>query len=337
MHFGVALLVACLSCGGSGAANPPTTPSGTLSAPTGLTVGTVSLRNRTAALSWNASPGASSYVIEAGSSSGGTNLATITTPSASTSFTLIGHALGRSFVRVRARNDAGMSNTSNEVDFTLVDFQDFTEALFLGTGPLESTVAPGCVNLAPGNRGVLFGFARGSQVRVRVASMVSAINQQVIRELVTTIPDATVGKLNTTFEVSDDQNPTPRDHEIVIAHGDTISLCGNPDGCGPGPFFFSFALVRWAKFTYSPTISEVPAVHEIAHILGMCHVNGDLIGGRPNNSLMGTQANPPTSGPASHAPRLTLWDIEGLQAVYGSSLNPGAVRSDFVAAGLARQ
>lgn len=300
-------------------------------------VGTVSLRDRTVPLSWVAATGASSYIIEIGSSAGASNRATITTPDAGTSYTLTDAAFGQSFVRVRSRNDAGVSNVSSEVSFNVVDFGHYIEALFLGTGPLQAPNDPlPCVNLPGGlTRGVLHGFARGSDVRILVASAVSGGNQQVIREMSGTIPEATAGRLMTTFDLSDSQDPTPRDNQITIAHAvDTVPLCGSPIICGPGPIFRGNAVITSAKFTYSDAIWDVPSVHEIAHVLGMCHVNGDLTGGRPNNSLMGSLSIPPTSGSPSHAPRLSPWDIETLQAVYGSSLHPGAVRSDFVAAGL---
>ena len=332
-------IVGALSCGGGGGGSPTAPPSGTLQPPGNLSVGTVSLRDRSVPLSWGQSPGATAYVIEVGSSAGAANLATITTPNASPSFTLTDAPLGQSFVRVRARNDAATSSPSATVPFNVVDFQEFVEALLLGTGPLQAPNDPlPCVNLPGGlTRGVLHGFARGSDVRILVASAVSAGNQQVIREMSGAIPEATAGRLMTTFDLSDSQDPPPRDDQITIAHAaDTVPLCGSAIICGPGPIFRGNAVVTWAKFTYSAAIWDVPSVHEIAHVLGMCHINGDLTGGRPNNSLMGSLSVLPTSGPDSHAPRLSAWDIEALQAVYGSPLSPGAVKSDFVAAGLAK-
>ena len=333
-----------ISCGGGGGSSPttpggssPTTPSGTLAAPAFLTAGTVSLRERTVPLTWGAVSNASAFVIEVSASAEFSNPTTINTPDASTSFTLTNAPLGHSFARVRAKNDAGTSNPSIPIAFTVVDFQNFIEALFLGTGPLEAPNDPlPCVNIAPGvTRGVLHGFARGANVPVRVASALSGSVQNLLREQVATIPVATVGRLNTTFELSADPDPPQRDSEIVLAFSpDTVRLCGNALACGQIPFL-SLGLMRSAKFTYSPTIGDVPAVHEVAHLLGMCHVSAELIGGRPTNSLMGRFAVLPTSGPPSHDPRLTPWDIEALKAVYGSSLQPGAVRSDFVAAGLA--
>ena len=332
-----AALGVCVSCGGGGGGTP-TAPGGALAAPALLTVGTVSLRDRTVRLNWTAVQGATGYAIEVSSSSGFSSPTTINTPDANTSFTLMNAPLGQSFARVRAKNDAGTSNPSGQVTFTVVDFQEFIEALFLGTGPLQAPNDPvPCVSIAPGiTRGVLHGFARGSDVPVRVASALSGSVQAVLREEIATIPGATLGRLRTTFELSADPDPPQRDSEIVLAFSpNTIALCGSDYACGQIPFS-TLGLMRSAKFTYSPTIGEVPAVHEVAHLLGMCHVSAELIGGRPANSLMGNFAVLPTSGPPTNEPRLTPWDIEALGAVYGSSLQPGAVRSDFVAAGLVK-
>jgi hypothetical protein len=57
----------------------------------------------------------SSYVIEAGSFPGGSNLANIDTLSTGTSFFAPGVGNGTYFVRVRAKNACGVSGGSNEV------------------------------------------------------------------------------------------------------------------------------------------------------------------------------------------------------------------------------
>ncbi len=56
-----------------------------------------------------------SYIVEAGSFPGGTNLAIVDTGSASPSFTATGVPPGDYHVRVRAKNACGTSGPSNEV------------------------------------------------------------------------------------------------------------------------------------------------------------------------------------------------------------------------------
>lgn len=89
---------------------PPNAP-GTLNAsvvPSGFASGTVTLR-------WGAASGnATTYVIEAGTASGITNIGALPTGSLDTAFTTTAPA-GTYFVRVRAANGFGVSPPSNEV------------------------------------------------------------------------------------------------------------------------------------------------------------------------------------------------------------------------------
>ena len=81
--------------------------------PAGLT-STVSGSDVT--LSWaNGGGSPSSFVIEAGSFPGGSNLANVDTMSAGTVFFAPGVGNGTYFVRVRAKNACGVSGASNEV------------------------------------------------------------------------------------------------------------------------------------------------------------------------------------------------------------------------------
>ena len=87
-------------------------------APAGLTIVTNSAA--TVSLSWTAASGSpTTYIIEAGSTSGASNLASTDLRSTSTSFTTTGVANGTYFVRVRARNACGTSGASNEVVLTV--------------------------------------------------------------------------------------------------------------------------------------------------------------------------------------------------------------------------
>ena len=84
-------------------------------APTGLAY---FVSGSTVTLFWSAPTsggGATGYVIEAGSSSGGVDLARFGTGSTATSFTATGVPTGTYFVRVRAMNGAGQGPPSNEV------------------------------------------------------------------------------------------------------------------------------------------------------------------------------------------------------------------------------
>lgn len=89
------------------------------SAPIGLS-GTTSGASVT--LTWGvptAGDPVATYIIEAGSAAGATNLASLVTGSTATSFSASGVGAGVYFVRVRARNDGGLSAPSNEIVVTV--------------------------------------------------------------------------------------------------------------------------------------------------------------------------------------------------------------------------
>jgi hypothetical protein len=92
-------------------ANRPCTGPG---APVGLTL--TSNAGGVVSLNWSAGAGAAtSYILEAGSAPGLSNLANSDLGSAAQTFTTTGVASGTYYVRVRAKNACGISGPSNEV------------------------------------------------------------------------------------------------------------------------------------------------------------------------------------------------------------------------------
>jgi hypothetical protein len=85
---------------------PPPSP------PTGLTR---SVSGSSVTLAWNAGSGAASYVLEAGSSAGATDLVGADLQSSATTFMTTGVSPGSYFVRLRSTNACGQSAPSNEV------------------------------------------------------------------------------------------------------------------------------------------------------------------------------------------------------------------------------
>jgi len=95
---------------GGGCTGPPPPPAAfTLTFNSG---GTVSF-------TWGASASATTYVIEAGSVPGATNLAVANLGSSATSATFTGVGRGTYFVRLRGQNACGTSGVSNEVTLTV--------------------------------------------------------------------------------------------------------------------------------------------------------------------------------------------------------------------------
>ena len=113
--------------------------------PSGNLAGSVS--GSTVTLTWLAptSPDpATSYVVEAGSSPGATNLASFDTGSAATTLTVTAMPPGTHYVRVRAKNTSGTSAPSNEIVLTVA-----------GTAPCSA---------APGAPGGLVATTTGSSL-----------------------------------------------------------------------------------------------------------------------------------------------------------------------------
>jgi hypothetical protein len=76
----------------------------------------VSVSGGAVVLAWNAASGnPTSYVVEAGSRPGGTNLANSDLGSPATSLTATGVGPGTYYVRIRAKNPCGLSSASNEI------------------------------------------------------------------------------------------------------------------------------------------------------------------------------------------------------------------------------
>ena len=335
----VTVLALVSACGGSKGGTPtaPTNPAASVPpVPSGLTVGALVMKDRTAAISWGASAGATEYVVEVGSTAGGTDGGTQSAGTA-TSFTLRDLRAGRSHVRIKARNGSGTSAASAEQTFVLPDLGDYVEAIFLASGPLRASQSPGC-----GTHGRWSSFPRGTTVRNLVSAQIPAPSRDAIRVVLDQVAQATGGSLAATFEVVADGPRTvgvnEMAHVALQATSEIQFACGSIAGIActtnnspierGGPF--SGGLIRWSVAYYVlPNIQSTgPYAHESGHgVLGMCHIDGDGIGGS-QQSLM--------SGGGTLPLRLTPFDIEALQAVYGSSLAIGANRADFVAAGLVR-
>ena len=203
------------------------------------------------------------------------------------------------------------------------------EALFLGTGAL----APRDGFSACPSPGRWTAFPRGTRVRIRVSTTVSPDKLAAIQDTASEIPIATNGAISASVEVVDDPDPRPGTNEVTSTANDDPVAQGCPFDRGCIQHVFQSAGVLRGGRAVQPRNQTTNAfAHDvIGHgIVGMCHIDGHLIGG-PERSLM---SGGPDVFSGDTAPRLSTLDIEAARAVYASSLNPGATRAEFVGAGL---
>jgi hypothetical protein len=228
-----------------------------------------------------------------------------------------------------------------ELGTGLTRFQkDYVEALFLGSGqfaPRDGAIA------CPSWNERWSGFPRGTTVRVIVSNTVDGNTldgrdtQQMIRDALADVPYATAGWLNTTFETTDDPNPIPGEDEVTSTdHPDPQSTgCDFPRGCihhgwrDPGVY----TVFRTGRAVQVEITQPADAfVHDIVGhgIMGLCHIDQESIGGNFVTLMPGG----PGAYSGQQADKLTEADMVATRAVYGSGLDLGAGRSEFVAADL---
>lgn len=321
--FAVALIAP--ACGSSGSAptaatSTTTTTTTTPTVPTTLSAPALSLSSlqvqagqipinfteRSVTFSWTSVPGATSYLLEASQTVGGSDL--ISQSLASTSFSKTFFPTeGFLVARVTAKNATVSSVASNTIAGNLISQRTFTEALFLGTGTMS--VAPpnaGCT------QGVLRGWPAGTTVTITIASSLSPSLLTVAQASASHASEATNGAISAIARVSTEAHPTPAQWEIVVDQG-------------TGSFFT--ATSQLSNGVYSSGRIELPdsagpLAHELGHgLYGFCHLGGLA----PLMSIMGTLAPSLGVGEA---------DIIASRAVYAAGLRPGATRSEFLTAGL---
>ncbi|MBI3454871.1 MAG: hypothetical protein HY002_03655 [Candidatus Rokubacteria bacterium] len=210
-----------------------------------------------------------------------------------------------------------------------VDMADLVDALFLGSGPL---IPRDGTRVCPLTR-VWSGFLRGTTVRVRVSTTVDAEIRDAIRRAVLQVSSATNGVIRASFELTDDPNPLPGPNEVTATvHPDPRREgCPSEKGCIQQEFL-TRGVLGSGRALEPPGQTPNGYVRDVVGrgILGMCRIDGRLIGGA-GSSLM--SAGPGVAS-GDTAPGLTHLDVSATRFVYASPLSPGATRTDFLRAGL---
>jgi hypothetical protein len=281
-------------------------------------------------LRWDPVSGATAYVVQLGRSLGSDDLGSFDVDLPS--FDTDAIPPGRVFARVRARNDSGIGAASADVSEWFFDFRDYVEALFLGTGPL--TPADG--NHGCSASGWVRGFAPGSEVPVLVSTTVSSDKAAAIRDVVSQVSQATAGRVRAHYTETADPNPLPaRDQATSTTHPSPSSQgCGSDGGCTIHTFVNNAKPGRFVSSRAVQPAGQTPEAYAhdaVGHgVLGLCHVDGNLIGGA-RLSLM-SAGRGVYSGDIAR--QLTPYDLVAAQALYAAGLEPGDQRQDLVGAGL---
>jgi hypothetical protein len=280
-------------------------------------------------LTWNPVP-ASTYVVEVGDSSGSIKHGSFEV--SVTSFA-IGHLPpGRVFARVKARNGSATSPASVEVSQWYFDMKDYIEAVFMGTGPLTPTDG----NHGCSATGWVRGFDRGSTVSLSVSTTVSSDKAAAIQGVASQVSQATSGAMQVAFSRTANANPLPADGAATSTTHPTPGTegCGGNGGCTIHQFFSNAQPGRFRSSRAVQPADQTPQAYghdAVGHgVLGMCHVDGNRIGGA-GRSLM-------SAGPGvfsgDMANRLTEYDLAAVQALYQAGLGAGAQRTDLLRSGL---
>jgi hypothetical protein len=238
--------------------------------------------------------------------------------------------LGDADVRATYQSVSGSQHVTLVGPILTTFLRDYVEAIFLGSGPLSPTDG----NYAcPSFKGTWTGFPRGTPVKVRISTTVSLDKRQAIQQAVAQVTNATGGTIQTTMELTDDPNPIPGTNEVTSTSYSNPSSQGCPsdNGCTIHTFGAVGVLVS-SRAVQPPAQTPNAYAHDVVGhgILGMCHVDGNLIGGAGLSLMSGG----PNVFSGQTAIQLSPDDIAAAQAVYRSGLNPGATKSDFMRAGL---
>ncbi len=217
--------------------------------------------------------------------------------------------------------------------------KNYVEALFLGSGefvPQDGNL--GC----PSWNERWSGFPKGTTVRVIVSTTVDGNSldgqdtQQMIQDGLADVPYASAGWLTTTYETTSDPDPMPGVDEVTSTdHPDPASTGCGEFGCihhgwrDPGTFT---VFVSGRAVQPEHLINSDGFVHDIVGhgVMGLCHIDQEMIGGNPVSLMPGG----PGAANGAEADKLSAADIVATRAVYGSGLDVGAGRAEFLAADL---
>lgn len=323
-------LAACDSKSGSTAPSPTPTPTG--APPTAAPIArftAINIVERSISLTWPEVSGADRYIIEAGSSSGASDLGNMAVPPGNGTFTNVTPRDGIYF-RVKAGNAAGFGPASEEARIDLPDMRDIIEALFFGSGRYSDPL-----NTPRNPAARMRGYTAGP-LTVRVPHEIGGAQFDLITRTVNELNAATnlsLGIERVSLTPSQVDQLSPRGVTIVIA-----SLCNRDCAISVPIPAYDRTVIGIA--TASQT-GDVWA-HELGHAIGLQHVSIDVrlpslsqvSVFNPHEPVMGGILVTTNDG-ASYSPNssggFVPMELEAIRRVYASGLRAGSSIADFIA------
>jgi hypothetical protein len=319
-------------CGGGNAA--PTPPVSTApSAPTitATTVPELGNRNSVTFTVTSASTGVTNWIVEIGRQSGLSDVSTITTPNAETTFVIRPLPIGVLYARVYSQGAGGKSAASAEALLGSYDPREIIDAMLMGSGPLAVSGNAGC------RGGIMEGWAWGTTVKIQTAAGLSTSHQTAAADTAAQIAGMTTGQVNATLQSVADPGGTafnPGADTILIRQGTAQEVrdqcrCTSCVGCATSFFRGNFKAAVYVQV--GPTTTGPTTAHEIGHGIGLCHIISAA--GFTPPLTMGVTTDGEFS-PAGRSSRQDAVAVKAMETVYAAGMQAGESRSRFASLGL---
>jgi len=272
---------------------------------------------------------ATSYQVEIGSTSGGSDVATL--EAAAPPFTWSGAPVGTFYARVRGKAGGTLGAPTSDVTIASVDARLVIDALIFGNGPLA--VAGNAAG--PWVQDRMDGWMPGSAVEIRLAQSVPVYVESLSNQTAAQIGPATRGAVTVSVEAGrfPDPLPDPARDEITVSQltaAQVLEQCRCEKCVGCAWTWHIDSRITRSKILLSDMAQSSAVSHEIGHAIGLSHIIVPT-GMRPAFAMGFT-----TDGQYAARGAVDVFDpatVKMLETLYGAGFTSGASRRQFEAAG----